>query len=345
MLLPPVIYAQVRSGTISGKVADSSGAAITAAKVAVVEQQTQRYEVATNEAGEFTVPYLPAGVYKVEVKSPSFAEYRQVDIPLANAQSLRLNITLSLATVEQSVTVQANAAQLQMENATVTNAMGDAAIQSLPNVNRNAYFFAAIQQGIVPRARFYDSTGPNSFGIGIEGRRQFSAFSANGGQAFTNDIQVDGVSVQGSAWNEAAVLPNPDGIQEMRTKINNFSAEYGRAQAVVIVTTKSGTNEFHGTASFRHRNDALNANTWGNNARGIARPEFKVYTFGGTLGGPVIRDKTFFFASYEALRFDQGVNFLRTVPTELERREISARRWSMSRARPRRLCCTIRSRS
>ncbi len=321
MLLLPGIHAQVRSGTISGKVADSSGAAITGAKVAVIEQQTnQRYEVATNEAGEFAVPYRPAGIYTVEVKSPSFAEYRQVDIPLANAQSLRVNITLSVAAIEQSVTVRASAAQLQTENATVSNAMGDAAIQSLPNVNRNAYFFAAIQQGIVPRARFYDSTGPNSFGIGIEGRRQFSAFSANGGQAFTNDIQVDGVSVQGSAWNEAAVLPNPDGIQEMRTNINNFSAEYGRAQAVVIVTTKSGTNEFHGTASFRHRNDALNANTWGNNARGIARPEFKVYTFGGTLGGPVIRDKTFFFASYEGLRFDQGVNFLRTVPTELERK-------------------------
>lgn len=321
IVLPVSLTAQVRSATISGAVTDASGAAVPGANVTVTEQNTgQSYEVAANEVGEFTVPYLPAGTYTVQAKAAGFTEYRQVDLPVANAQSVRVNIKLSLGAVEQAITVSAAAAQLQTENSSVNNAVEDTAIRSLPNVNQNAYFFAAIQQGMVPRQRFYDSTSPNSFGIGIEGRRQFSAISANGGQAFTNDIQVDGVSVQGSAWNEVAVLPNVDGIREVRTNINNFSAEYGRAQSVISVTTKSGTNQFHGSGFFRHRNDALNANSWGANARGLERPEFKVYTYGGTFGGPVIRDRTFFFVSYEGLQFDQGVNFLRTVPTERERK-------------------------
>src|SRR5262249_4722283 len=96
-----------------------------------------------------------------------------------------------------------------------------------------------------------------------------------GGAAFSNDIQLDGVSIQGSAWNETAVLPNMDSLQEVRTITNNYSAEYGRAQGVVVFTTKSGTNQFHGSAGYRLRNDALNANSFLNNFIGLKRPPFK----------------------------------------------------------------------
>lgn len=132
--------------------------------------------------------------------------------------------------------------------------------------------------GATPRASMLQVSGQNSFGIGINGRRNVSAFSINGGGAFQNDVQVDGVGVVGSAWNEAAVLPSTEGLQEVRTTVNNYSAEYGRGQGVIVMTTRSGTNELHGSAFWRQRNEALNANSFGNNARGIARPPFKVAT-------------------------------------------------------------------
>ena len=190
----------------------------------------------------------------------------------------------------------------------------------MPNITNNPFYFATLQAGVVPRSALNDTQSVNSFGIGIDGRRTFSAIAINGGQAFTNDIVLDGVSVQGSAWNEAAVVPNTEGIQEVRTIINNFSAEYGRAQGVITVTTKSGTNAYHGSAFDRVRNEAFNANSFANNARGIAIPDFKVNSFGATLGGPLRKDKAFFFVSYEGLRHNRSVDYLRTVPTELEKK-------------------------
>ena len=173
-----------------------------------------------------------------------------------------------------------------------------------------------------------DTQSAQSFGIGTEGRRTFSNFQINGGAAFGNDIQLDGVSIQASAWNEVAVLPNTEGIQEVKTTVNNMSAEYGRSSGTVLITTKSGTNEFRGSAQFRLRNEALNANSFANNANSpfVPRNPFKVQNYSATFGGPVQlpgyngRDKTFFFASYEGMRFNQALDYFRTVPTALERR-------------------------
>ncbi len=138
---------------------------------------------------------------------------------------------------------------------------------------------------------------------------------------------MDGVSIQASAWNEVAILPNTAGIQEVKTNINNMSAEYGRSQGTVVFTSKSGTNQFHGSGTYRLRNEALNANSFSNNAQGIRRAPFKVNNYSGTFGGPVIipklyngRDKTFFFVSYEGMRFNNALDYLRTVPTAAERR-------------------------
>jgi len=189
----------------------------------------------------------------------------------------------------------------------------------VPNITHNPFFYATLLPGVVPRSESVQTQSINSFGIGIDGRRTFSAISANGGQAFTNDIQLDGVSVQGSAWNEAAVVPNPEGVQEVRVLTNNFTAEYGRAQGVIQVTTKSGTNSYHGSAFYRLRNEALNANTFANNMQNISRSPFKVNSYGATFGGPIKKDKLFFFASYEGLQHSQALNYVETVPTALKR--------------------------
>src|SRR5262249_39871794 len=143
-----------------------------------------------------------------------------------------------------------------------------------------------------------DTTSLNSFGIGVNGRRQYSAIGVNGGRAFTNDIQLDGLPVMGGGYNEAAIIPNTEGLMEVRVISNNFTAEYGHGQSVISMSTKSGTNSFHGQGSYLLRNEALNANTNSNNANGLPRAAFKVNEFGGAVSGPIVRDKLFFFSSY-----------------------------------------------
>lgn len=315
------LAAQIRSGRISGSVTDPTGLGIPEASVVVKEVNTnQNYSVTTNASGEFTVPYLPPGAYEVSVEKSGFAAAKQAGIALSVAQNVRLEFSLNVASVQATVEVSASAASIQTESAAVQGATPEKMIQALPKLNHNPLYYVTLQMGATPRASMLQVSGQNSFGIGINGRRQVSAFSINGGGAFQNDVQVDGVGVVGSAWNETAVLPSTEGLQEVRTTVNNYSAEYGRGQGVIMMTTKSGTNELHGSVFWRQRNEALNANSFNNNARGIARQPFKVATYGATAGGPLIKDKLFGFISFEGMRFNEGLVFLRTVPTELEKR-------------------------
>lgn len=332
LMLSPGLFAQLRSSTIVGTVTDSSGAAVPAAEITVREQKTNvTYEFKTNEVGQYTVPYLPVGVYSVSVKKEGFKTITKSDIPLETAATVRVDFTLEVGQVETTVTVEASGATLQTDTAVVQGVVSSQVIQSIPNIQNNPLYYVVLQPQVLTKSRFSDSTSTYGFGIGVEGRRNFSAFSVNGGDTFSNDIQVDGVSVLGHGWNEATVLPNPEGIQEVRLQANNYSAEYGRAQAVVQLITKSGTNELHGSAFYRLRNDVLNANTFYRNALGpdnplSQRPPFKSHQFGGTAGGPVVipglyngKDRTFWFSSYEHFHFDRAVDYIRTVPTEAER--------------------------
>jgi hypothetical protein len=326
------VWGQVRSGTIVGTVTDSSGAAVPDATVII--RDTGRnipYETRTNETGAYTMPYLPFGQYTVEVKKAGFQTANVKGIEVATATVVRADVTLQVGTVETAVTVEASAATLQTDTATVQNAIGETVIKSIPNIQNNPLFYVLLQPQVQTHSRFSDSTSTYGFGIGAEGRRSFSAFSVNGGDTFSNDIQVDGVSVLGHGWNEATVLPNPEGIQEVRLQANNYSAEYGRGQSVVQMITKSGTNDLHASAFYRIRNDALNANTFYRNMLGAEnplsrRPAFKSHLYGGTAGGPLVlpklyngKDRTFVFGSFERLQFNRAVDYTRTVPTAAER--------------------------
>ena len=145
----------------------------------------------------------------------------------------------------------------------------------------------------LPRGQYGNTQSTLSFGIGIDGRRQASAIGINGGSAFSNDIMVDGVSVQGSAWNETAVLPNLDALKEVKSSATTTRRNTAALRASCF-TTKGGSNDYHGSAFYRIRNEAFNANSFPNNANKIDRAPFKSNTFGGTVGGRIIRDKAFF---------------------------------------------------
>jgi hypothetical protein len=240
-------------------------------------------------------------------------------VQVATAETIRVPVSLEVGAVNTTVEVTAEMSGVEVESVSVQGVANQNLVENLPNLNDNPFYFATLMAGVVGREELTDGQSVNAFGIGIDGRRNFSAISVNGGQAFTNDIQVNGVSVQGSAWNEAAVVPNRDSVQEVRAITNNFSAEYGRAQGVLQLTTRSGTNNYHGTVFDRVRNDFFGANTVNNNARGITRPAFKVNTFGATLGGRVPKTKIFFFTSYEGMVHSQRIDYSKNVPTAGER--------------------------
>jgi hypothetical protein len=313
-------YAQVRSATITGTVTDPSGAAVPEATVVVTNQATKvSTTTKSTSAGQFTVPYLAPGDYTVEVNASGFTQYAEHDITLAVNQTRGLDVHLAVGAASQQIEVTAPAAQLQTESSSMQTAVDSHTIESIPNITMDPLLYARLQANVSPTVASADTTSINSFGIGVNGRRQYSAFAVNGGIAFWNDIELDGLPIMGGGYNEAAIVPNPSGLAEVRVMSNNNSAQYGHGEGVVAMTIKSGTNQFHGQGSYQLRNEAFNANTFANNQVGVRRPPFKEDELGVDVGGPIIKDKLFFFTSYGYLRHNTGIVNLLTVPTALQR--------------------------
>jgi hypothetical protein len=323
-LLAPALYAQIRSGTITGTVQDQSGAIIADAEILVTDTGTNiTFPAKTTQAGLYTVPYLAAGTYSVSITKIGFESYQASGVHVDSSETVRIDAKLQVGSTGTKVDVVAAVETLQTDSSNVAGAVNAQVIDAIPNVTQNPLYYAMLQNGVQPRNETASSTGVstynNSFGIGVAGRAQFSAVGVNGGRAFTNDVQLDGLPIMGGGFNEAAIVPNTEGLQEVRVISNNFTADYGHGQSVISMSTKSGTNQFHGEANYLLRNEALNANTNTNNALSLPRPAFKVNQFGGAFSGPIIKNKLFFFSSYHRLMFNQGVNYLSTVPTDLER--------------------------
>jgi len=324
LLLAGLALGQVKSSAITGTITDPSGALVPGADVVVTNQETNvQVAVQSNAAGEYTVPYLAAGQYLVTVKSEGFQTFRKTDIVMGTGTTVRVDVALVTGSVATSIEVKANAIALQTESATVQAAVNQDLIQNIPNINNNPLYYATLQAGVVPSLQMYNGS---VLGVGYSDRMQMSGMRINGGMAGTNDVQLDGISVQGAAWHETTVMPNRDAVQEVRVIANTFSADLGHGQGLVSMISKSGTNQFHGSLNYRLRNEALNANGRYNNEFGIARNKYRLNEYGGTVGGPVIipklfngKDKLFFFASYERLTHSDAMNYQGRVPTELER--------------------------
>ena len=324
LLLAGLALGQVKSSTITGAVTDPSGAVVPNADVVVMNQQTNiQVAVKTNAAGEYAVPYLEAGQYSVSVKAEGFQAFRKTDIVMGTGTTVRVDVALVTGSLATTVEVKADTIALQTESASVQGAVSTDIINNIPNINNNPLYYATLQAGVVPSMQIYNG---NVLGVGYADRMQMSDMRINGGLVGTNDVQMDGISVQGAAWHETTVLPNRDAIQEVRTITNTFSADLGHGQGLISMTTKNGTNEFHGSLSYRLRNEDLNANGMYNNMFGIPRSEYRVNEYGGTIGGPVIipklfngKDKLFFFASFQRLNHADPMNYMGRVPTALER--------------------------
>lgn len=310
----PALFAQAVTGTIYGTVADPSQAAIAGAKVIVVNTNTNyTRDMLTQTDGSFRFPSLPLGGYRVTVEQAGFNTFTQEGMTLQVDQQLRVNVTLRVGNVSEKLEVTAEAPLVNATNAETSEVIDRRRVEMLPLNGRNFVQLLQLTTGTTPGA-----TGDSQNNLVINQFRGSTAFTANGMPTRYNNFVLDGVDNNESAWNSGGIVLMPviDAIQEFKVSTGNFSSEFGRAAGgVVSVQTRSGTNEYHGNLFEFFRNSALDANDFFNNANGQKRPPFRQNQFGGTFGGPIRKNKLFFFADYQGTRQVRALTYLASVPT------------------------------
>jgi outer membrane receptor protein involved in Fe transport len=283
------------TGTIFGTVTDPSGAAVPGAKVdaVLIERGTLR-STTTDAVGEYTFALMPIGAYEIRVENAGFAEFKRSPITLDANQSVKVDAQLAMRGTAQSVTVNANVAQVDTRTATLGTLVDGNRIVDLPLNGRTVFGFMQLLPGATglsaPQIYTGDRTGPT---VSLDGVRPGGTLNLFDGQDFAAFFRNTGEN-----------YPPPDAVDEVKVLTSNYSAEYGRFGAVINVVTKSGSNNYHGDVWEFLRNNDLNAR----NFFIPTRPQLIQNQFGGTVGGPIKKDKVFFFASYEALRIRQGSN-------------------------------------
>jgi hypothetical protein len=303
--------AQITTTTLVGTVTDKTGAVVVDARVTATNIGTNfQRSVKTNAQGEYRIEFLPVGEYSLAVEAPSFKKFLQTGVTLEIGQTARVDVSLAVGSTGEIIEITAAAPLVNTSTPELGRTVENKEIVDLPIVNRNVYTLLDLTPGV--------QRNDNSIVLGYPEQRTLINGGVDGGAGSVNYFLDGGVNMTGLR-NTGNILPNPDAIQEFRVQTNNYNAEYGRfSSGVVNVLTKSGSNAFHGSAFEFVRNTILNANTWGNTTTGT--PPLHRNQFGLTFGGPIARDKTFFFASYSGLRQNTST-FLNgaTVPTALER--------------------------
>ena len=307
------------SASIQGTVIDESGALVAGAKVLVSNDETQvKQQVITSKEGFYNVSALPPGIYTVRVEFTGFAPavYNNVRINAENTTGL--NITLHPAKEQQQIVVTAQSSSLQTENGVLSGTINSQEVQELPQYGRDPYELLRLTPGVLgdsSRAANGNSNGlPNTAGPGGSNYSIFQTenmvqISSAGQRVSDNNFLLDGVSANSLTWGGTAVVtPNQESVKEMQVVTNGYSAEYGRnSGAVVQVVSQNGTNRLHGSGFFKYDDPGLNAY---NDYNGLGNPTMRINDatrqFGGSLGGPIKKDKLFYFFSYEGMRENVG---------------------------------------
>jgi hypothetical protein len=306
------VPAQEFRATLSGRITDPAGAVTPDAKVTVKSvDKGEAFITASTQDGTYQVSFLTPGNYVVTVEKPGFKTSIHEGVTLEVSQHAVLDIVLTVGEVSQSVTVNANAEILETESADRGLTIEPNRVLSMPLQGRNPFSAAwsspgVIENAAVQRLRPFDISGSSSMVI-------------NGGRPSTNEILVDGVSSLSEATS-ASYVPTAEAVGEFRVQNTNFDAQYGwTLGGVVNMITKSGTNEFHGSAFEFFQNTHLDANTFNQNLNGVPRQSSHINTFGGDIGGPIIKNKLFFTYTYEDIRQVIPDPFVTSVPTALQR--------------------------
>jgi hypothetical protein len=314
LLIPNLLSAQGTSGRIVGRVSDAAGAVLPNVKVTLVNEATSASrDGKTNDNGDYDFVEVPVGTYRLEFDLTGFKKNVRRGVNLDINQVITLNMTMQVGATQEVVDVTSEAPLVETTSTQLGAVVGDRAVSQLPLNSRDTYQFLQLQPGVM-------STVGSSNSI-VYGSSNAGAVSVNGGRGRSNNFSVNGGDANDQFVNLPTVQPSPDSIQEFRVLTNTFDAEYGRnSGSVVNVVTKSGTNQFHGNMYEFFRNKVLNANAYCFSADACPKPQFNQNQFGGTLGGPIVKDRTFFFTSYEGRRIRQGIlSPAVSVPTAAER--------------------------
>jgi len=314
LILPSRALCQVDTGTISGTVRDSSGGVIPGATVTLTNDGTgQSISTTSGSVGEYTFSPVKIGHYSVSAEIKGFQKVRQNNVTVDVQQKVVVDFALPVGQSIETVIVDTAPPALQTEEASVGQVIEEEAINALPLNGRNFTFLAQLSVGVTQGQQ-------DTRGLGASG-----SFSANGMRPAQNNYLLDGMDnntnlvdfLNGTAY---VVRPPVDAIQEFKVQTDDYSAEMGRSGGAVLnATVKAGTNDFHGSAWEFVRNDKFDAANFFENAGGIPKGEYRQNQFGFTIGGPIRRGKTFFFADYEGTRIRQALTSTNTVPTALER--------------------------
>ena len=306
----PLLYGQA-TGSFFGTVADTTGSVIAGAKITVTAQETGvSRDATTDQTGHYLIPLLPVGTYTVKVSMANFQTVNQTNLRLQVDEHRELDFTLPPASVTQTVEVSATPVAVQTADPTLGQVITSQQVAQLPLNGRDFVQLATLTPGTT------QETNPQSFFNGgpsseVSARGTYS-LSVGGSRASATDWLLDGNDNNELTAGGIAILPSIDAIQEFKVLTFNYSAEYGtRAGPTVLVTTKSGTNNFHGSVFEFFRNTKLDARSF----FAASREQFNLNQFGGALGGPIRKDKTFFFADYQGKRQRHGIPFIGTIPT------------------------------
>ena len=308
LLCSPTLFAQSTGGRIRGTVTDQSGATVTGAKVLITNQAngTQR-DTESGANGEYIFLEVPVGTYQIEVDQTGFKKYLRKGVALDLNQIVSVDIALQIGTATETIEVTGAPPLVDTTSTQLGAVVGERAVSELPLAQRDTYQLLELQPGVQGQLGVDNVYGSDRAGV----------VSVNGGRGRDNNFTVNGGDGNDQFANLPAIQPSPDAIAEFRVLTNTFDAEYGRnSGAVINVVTKSGENQVHGNLYEFFRQKDLNAQGYFD----FEKLDYLQNQFGGTLGGPIKKDKTFFFVTYEGDRLRKGISSDQvTVPTDAQR--------------------------
>lgn len=303
-------WAQIISSSIVGTATDTSDAAVAGAEITITNLNTGiARTVLTGSAGDYVVPQLPPGRYKIAATAAGFKRYEISEAVLSVNQTLRLDAKFSVGTVNEQVNVLATGVQIEGDTSTLGQVIDNKTIVDLPLNGRNFMQLANLSAGVVPAYNARSATIANQSG------RTDMAVHISGGRGDTNSFLVDGVETRSSWFNSPSVLLSVDAVQEFKIDRSLFAAEYGQGTGIVSLVSKSGGNGFHGSLFEFLRNDKFDAANYFDNYFGNRKAPFRQNQFGATAGGSIVRNKLFYFGNWEAMRSRRSATLNALVPT------------------------------
>ncbi len=303
-----ILFAQGERATISGTVTDSTGALVPQVSISVRNENTNVVlKTESNATGLYVVPALPPGAYEVTAQKAGFRAFKVSNIPLSVGLTATVDVRLEVGQLAETVEVTAAAVQLEAQTSGMGGTVGTRQVTELPLLGRDIRQLVSLAPGVIPTRGQVGAGGSTIGGVGNS--------RISGGLANQNAVLMDGGDTRGFTSGGQSYTYPLESVAEFKVQTATYSAEFGRAGGGVInVASKSGTNQVHGVGYGFLQSQILNANSWSNNRTNVRKGKFQYKQFGGALGGPIKKDRTFFFLNYEGTRQGSPNNFLATVP-------------------------------